>query len=709
MNYLKICNFNIMSHSHSHFFFGDDSISETRQQYLNRYLTTFNIIETVINNYYPINILSLEEVTQESYEVLYPLISKYYHIYVTEITSPSGLGTLLVTGFNKTTFPEKTSILNLTSDLQIFYNVGASKSYPCRSQIFQINLLGKTIIYSHLHAPGIPDDRIKTRYFSKVKEFIFNLGKDKIHILCGDFNEERIEFLKTMFDNKLSILDDNRPTSYHKFTKNDNGLYTENDVKYKRVDHLLLNPNLLLESYHTIYNSNYGLVNHLSGVRGDGNVNPYYQYQNVWYPHVSNLGYIWPSDHTLNIYNIILPRAISKNNLQGGSSKDVKLNLLEIFEIYRKELNRFSDIYDMDEEIDVSDKDLSDLIELLKLIDSNILNRELQYNNLSDLKMALKNDSISEIITEYLYELDIFYSEPLYQKLYLNSKYDQLKVDIMTNCHQKIIENFGTENFTKDNIEIIKQFDSDNHGTEYPVLLLEIRRRKIVFKPRPALIDIAVLNLFIEINRVNPYPYSCFNLPEYKIVNCGNVSFWEYIEGGSVYDSGIISLLQTVDNLNKLRNLAMLNTVATRIGLTDLHTQNIIIRDDMYIPIDLEVIKQGSNTGLYMNESNVVIRGVMINLSSKIDNLISEFNDNVYNIPRRIVPISTIVLKDFIENNSVTIDELVYTFKQNIPNWDKQGISDSKLREYLMNCKQSGIIPYFIIQNGKIVMKHINN
>ena len=433
--------------------------------------------------------------------------------------------------------------------------------------------------------------------------------------------------------------------------------------------------------------------------------NPYYQYQNVWYPHVSNLGYIWPSDHTLNIYNIILPRAISKNNLQGGSSKDVKLNLLEIFEIYRKELNRFSDIYDMDEEIDVSDKDLSDLIELLKLIDSNILNRELQYNNLSDLKMALENDSISEIITEYLYELDIFYSEPLYQKLYLNSKYDQLKVDIMTNCHQKIIENFGTENFTKDNIEIIKQFDSDNHGTEYPVLLLEIRRRKIVFKPRPALIDIAVLNLFIEINRVNPYPYSCFNLPEYKIVNCGNVSFWEYIEGGSVYDSGIISLLQTVDNLNKLRNLAMLNTVATRIGLTDLHTQNIIIRDDMYIPIDLEVIKQGSNTGLYMNESNVVIRGVMINLSSEIDDLIKKFNRQINNIPRRIIPINTTVLKDFIENNSMTIQSLIYTFKQQISDWENKDVTDSKLQEYFEFCQKAKIIPYFFTQHGKIFMK----
>ena len=34
---------------------------------------------------------------------------------------------------------------------------------------------------------------------------------------------------------------------------------------------------------------------------------------------------------------------------------------------------------------------------------------------------AIRN-SISEIITEYLYELDIFYSEPLYQKLYLSLK-----------------------------------------------------------------------------------------------------------------------------------------------------------------------------------------------------------------------------------------------------------------------------------------------
>ncbi len=708
MNYLKICNFNIMSHSHSHFFFGDDSISETKQQYLNRYLTTFNIIETVINNYFPIDILSLEEVTQESYEVLYPLISTHYHTYVSEITSPSGLGTLLVTGFNKTTIPNKTSIQDLTSDFQKFYDTGASKSYPCRSQIFQINLYDQTIIYSHLHAPGIPDDRVKTRYFSKVKEFIFNLGEDKIHILCGDFNEERKDFLMSMFNQKLTILDDDRATSYHKFTKNKNGLYTENDVKYKRVDHLMLSSNLLLESYHTIYNSNYGLINHLSGIRGDGNVNPYYQYQNIWYPHVINLGYIWPSDHTLNIYNIIIPSILSKNNLQGGSSKDVKINLLEIFEIYHNKLNIFSDKYNMEEEIDVSDKNLLELIEIFKFIDSNILNRELQYNNLSDFKMALENDSISEIITEYLYELDIFYSEPLYQKLYLNSKYDQLKVDIMSNCHQQIVKNFGIENFTKNNIEIIKQFDSDNHGTEYPVLLIKIRGEKIVFKPRPALIDIAVLNLFTEINNVNPYPYSCFILPEYKIVNCGNVSFWEYIEGGSVYNSGIISLLQTVDNLNKLRNLAMLNTVATRIGLTDLHTQNIIIRDDMYIPIDLEVIKQGSNSGLYMNDSNIVIRGVMINLSSEIDILISEFNDNVNNIPRRIVPINTTVLKDFIENNTITIDRLIYLFKQNIPNWDKQDVDESKLREYFIKCKQLGVIPYFIIQNEKILMKSIN-
>ena len=91
----------------------------------------------------------MEEVTPESYEVLYPLISTHYHTYVSEITSPSGLGTLLVTGFNKTTIPNKTLIQDLTSDFQNLYDTGASKSYTCRSQIFQINLYDQTIIYSH--------------------------------------------------------------------------------------------------------------------------------------------------------------------------------------------------------------------------------------------------------------------------------------------------------------------------------------------------------------------------------------------------------------------------------------------------------------------------------------------------------------------------------------------------------------------------------
>jgi len=323
MNYLKICNFNIMSHSHSHFFFGDDSISESKEQYLNRYSTTFYIINTVIVNYNPIDILSLEEVTQESYDILNPLISTYYHIYVSEITSPSGLGTLLVTGFNKITFPDKDLIQDLTSDFQKFYN-NDSKPYPCRSQIYEINLRGTTIIYSHLHAPGIPDDKIKTQYFSKVKEFI-NL-RDKIHILCGDFNEERIDFLMSIFD-QLKILDDDRVTSYHKFTKNETGLYTENDNKYKRVDHILLSPNLNIESYHTIYNSkHYGLGNHFNGIIGDGSVNPYYKYQNIWYPHVNIYGgYIWPSDHTLNVYNIEVPHKIISEGVAKKKSPKKKL------------------------------------------------------------------------------------------------------------------------------------------------------------------------------------------------------------------------------------------------------------------------------------------------------------------------------------------------------------------------------------------------
>jgi hypothetical protein len=725
MSYWNVINFNIMSHSHSSFYFGQDDKKETTEQYYLRYGVVLEIIQFVCS-YNFIHIISLEEVTPESYGILFPFLDQFFILFTREITSPSGLGTLLVTGFNKLAFQTE-SIINLSDDFQKIYNIDEKQEYPSRTQVFQINT---SIMYTHLHAPGMPDDNKKSRYFTKVKNFLFSLG-DKGHIICGDFNEERYEFLSNNFDNKFSIVTDNRSTSYHRFTRGTDHRYTEDTDKYKKVDQLMLSPSLLVISLQTIYRSSLGFGNHTTGIKGDGGVNPYFQdIQGNWVANY-NYGSGWPSDHTLNLYSIMIPTKLSSavNNVLnpkaadfepkkfGGSMKQEAVkndNVVNEVEQYLKYFNAFLEWYykkeeesedNSDESIEVSDEQLIQLLQYFNHVDINILATTNKYDTLSTLKDAFNEDNIDEIVNEYIYNLNIFQKSEQYQKIRLNKEYDTLKDYIVTNCTQLLSHHFNISPFFKEDITLLRQFDSDNHGSEYPVLLLAIKDVQLVFKPRPALIDQAIMDLFNKINILNSHQTE-FQLPTYRIINCNDYSFWEYIEGKNVFDSGILKIDKLLTNLNRKRNLSILNTVSHKIGLTDLHAQNIILQGDYFIPIDLEVINLGSDSGLYMNESNVVITGPILAIHPNIEQLIVEFNKNVSSIPGRIIPINTTTLIDFVNNNeSVTLQSLISEFKTKIPDWQDKDITEAKLRQYFEYCKKDNIIPYFYTQHGKIFMK----
>lgn len=304
-------------------------------------------------------------------------------------------------------------------------------------------------------------------------------------------------------------------------------------------------------------------------------------------------------------------------------------------------------------------------------------------------------------------------------------KYDNLKKYIIENCQTLISQNFNTGKFIDINIEI--DFISDNHGSEFNIYLLNINGKKIVFKPRDSLLDIAIIKLFKTIND------TCIlynKLPEFIIINYKEYSFWEYIKSDEITDHNCLSnniYTKFINFNNKIvkvpiydsnvisirdKNLKLLNTICYKIGITDLHEENIIIKNNMFYPIDLENITLGNYTGLYNRGKKI---GPVLDIPKNIENLIDEFNKNLYFLPVRLVPISTSIFECYInnvisllENKKIDVDTLVKLFYNFT---DKMGYKFfcseiiNGLGEYFLKCKMFKIIPYFYILRGRIYFK----
>lgn len=304
-------------------------------------------------------------------------------------------------------------------------------------------------------------------------------------------------------------------------------------------------------------------------------------------------------------------------------------------------------------------------------------------------------------------------------------KYDNLKKYIIENCQTLISQNFNTGKFININIE--KDFHSDNHGSEFNVYLLNINGKKIVFKPRDSLLDIAIIKLFKTINNTHILSNK---LPEFIIINYKNYSFWQYIEPDEITDHNCLSnnihtkfinfnnkiVKVPIDDLSVIsirdKNLKLLNTICYKIGITDLHEENIIIRNNMFYPIDLENITLGNCTGIYERGKKI---GPVLDVPKNIENFIIKFNKNLYFLPIRLVPISTSIFECYIndvisslENKKIdvyTLEKLFYNFT------DKMGykffsseIIDG-LQDYFLKCRILKIIPYFYTLYGKIYFK----
>lgn len=168
----------------------------------------------------------------------------------------------------------------------------------------------------------------------------------------------------------------------------------------------------------------------------------------------------------------------------------------------------------------------------------------------------------------------------------------------------------------------------------------------VFIKPRDAVIDIAVLEVFKKLNldkTLNP------KLPVYKIITIDKYSIWAFIKGcahektanlaiDKFKNDGKITIDQADELLKKLR---VLDAACEKLTVSDLHLKNVIFTDldtasPNIVPIDLESLQpEAKQTGLY----NVSTASAQYEWSDYAIKVLQAFNPKNY--PFRVVPLET--------------------------------------------------------------------
>ncbi|MBS0649462.1 MAG: DUF4135 domain-containing protein [Verrucomicrobia bacterium] len=125
--------------------------------------------------------------------------------------------------------------------------------------------------------------------------------------------------------------------------------------------------------------------------------------------------------------------------------------------------------------------------------------------------------------------------------------------------------------------------------------------KKLVYKPRDARVDKAIVELFVRLNGLDEKERSSkLPLPEYKITNWKNnqASIWEFIPGPNLGRKGKIpqkasSFVESQNNDELKIKLVRLDDILKLLHVSDLHGENVIMKKEGekyldIVPIDLE-------------------------------------------------------------------------------------------------------------------------
>jgi hypothetical protein len=294
----------------------------------------------------------------------------------------------------------------------------------------------------------------------------------------------------------------------------------------------------------------------------------------------------------------------------------------------------------------------------------------------------------------------------------------------------KMIKRFGAKNIAKDMYSSITfsinltKFETHNSGKSPAYVTFKHNDRdlfKIVWKPRDAKIDKAVIRAFKKINKLKSIKNQTklksddVDLPYYKIwipSDKNNISIWEYVEGDDVPSKprNVKMFLEQELAINEPARLAQarqtllrLDAILSRMNISDLHNENLKIkhfkdkhRQIQIIPIDLENRQKGEGTQLGIDSRSFKLTEAEEKIIDKY------FTKKVTSISYRYIPMKTQnmmgLTNDYRECHNLA-KMLMKRFEQ-----DKLQIKCSlmELTIFLVKTFFNNDVPYFTNKEGKI-------
>lgn len=251
---------------------------------------------------------------------------------------------------------------------------------------------------------------------------------------------------------------------------------------------------------------------------------------------------------------------------------------------------------------------------------------------------------------------------------------------------------------------------------------------RVVYKPRNAETDKSIIELFKDLNKLET---TNTKLPTCEILDLGDNkgTIWEFVEGyqfsngchnkeantlqeliGLKKDDISILGLEAANLINKIQddtmklkfqnNLERLQNVCKKIGVTDLHFENFILKNDMMLVlIDLEVIdpRMKQQTGLYPRDKEPKLTL----LSEKEEELITKFNQDQKNKTCRITLVDTKVFKDnihYLTRIKLIAQEISTLLIKNL----NCEILQLNLENFVLQDGKNGDIPIFTLKDEVI-------
>jgi hypothetical protein len=363
----------------------------------------------------------------------------------------------------------------------------------------------------------------------------------------------------------------------------------------------------------------------------------------------------------------------------------------------------------------------------------------------TELRASYTNDEGSAKELNNKIDEAVFYTELAINRTILEMHYSTELKNLLVTHKEKILKEFAPNLLeNKDFVTFkVSPTSAETHNLGRKAMYIDgyseqdSKEFTIVYKPRNALVDKAVIKVFEDINHLTEDG----NLPVYKIIPIENQegSFWEFIESEKTYEEELKKaawnrqvpmvpfkkLVKTKkfgkkvlpEERERLRkkmksDVVKMDSILAKLYVSDLHCENVIIRKSRknpaileLVPIDLENVEptliQGTGLGVSRKRSS------QVELSSNEKEIIDGFNQNLPSLPHRLVLIKTANLGMFMHLSTIDklTDALFATIKEQ--GFEEKITRDELKMEALVNIL-NGDVPYFTSFNNTLHYGDIN-